>query len=109
VALFTDPITIKRAPLVEDAYGRRRDWGQAVTVWSGIGAALPYRRVAGSASPDRETSHQRVTVYLSGDADIDSADQLTIRGQVYTLDGPPWIWRLGSRVYVQMDARRVDK
>ncbi|WP_340376599.1 hypothetical protein U5640_16775 [Streptomyces sp. SS7] len=109
MALFNDPIEIHRAPLVGDTYGKHRDWDQAVKVWEGVGAALPYRR---SYKPDaavRETSRTRITVYLPGTVDFDSADRLLIGGEWWESDGEPWPWRLGSRQYTQLYAKRVTK
>lgn len=109
MALFNDPIEVHRAPMVDDAYGKRRDWDQAVMMWSGIGAAVPYRR---SYKPDpatRETSRTRITVYLPGNVDFDSADRLLIHGDWWEADGDAWPWRMGSRRYAQIDAKRVSK
>jgi hypothetical protein len=109
MALLNDPVEVWRAPLIKDAYGQHRDWDQAVKVWGGIGAALPYRR---SYKPDaavRETSRTRITVYLPGHIDFDSADRLLIRGEWWEADGEAWPWRLGARQFSEIDAKRVTK
>ncbi|MFD4608283.1 hypothetical protein ACFWOT_09215 [Streptomyces sp. NPDC058440] len=109
MALFNDRIALYRAPLIDDAYGPVRDWDQAQKYWEGIGAALPYRRAYKPDAATRETSRTRITVYLPGAVDFDSADRLLIRGEWWESDGDPWPWRLGSRHYTQLYAKKVSK
>ncbi|MFE5542778.1 hypothetical protein ACFQ71_03050 [Streptomyces sp. NPDC056534] len=109
MALFNDHISVHRAPLVSDAYGKHRDWFQAVKVWEGLGAALPYRRSEVPELPTRETAVTRITVYLPGAIAWDSADRLLIRGEWWESDGDAWPWRLGSRRYTQLYAKKVTK
>lgn len=109
MALFNDPIEIHRAPLVDDTYGKHRDWDQAVMVWKGVGAALPNGRSSVPELPARETARTRITVYLPGDVPFDSADRLLIRGEWWESDGDAWPWRLGSRQYTQLYAKKASK
>ncbi|MFF4557170.1 hypothetical protein [Streptomyces sp. NPDC001422] len=109
MSLFNDDIEIWRAPLVDGAYGRKRDWDAAVLVWQGKGAAVPYRHTRKVDLATRETSERFATVYLRGIVDVDSADKIRIHSQYWTLEGDPWNWVLGSRRYTMLDAKRVSK
>ncbi|AEW94040.1 MULTISPECIES: hypothetical protein [Streptomycetaceae] len=108
MALFNDHIAVWRAPLISDPYGQHRDWSKAALVWSGLGAALPYRRTY-RPEPTRETSRSRITVYLPGAVPYDAADRLLINGLWWVSDGESWSWKLGARRYTQIDAKRVSK
>jgi hypothetical protein len=109
LALFTDTIAVYRAPLIADEYGSHRDWDNATVVFSGLGAALPYRRTYTPDRAVRETSRLRITVYLQGHPVIDSADRLLVRGEWFLVDGEAWTWTLGTRSFVELDATRVIK
>ncbi|MEV3860716.1 hypothetical protein AB0J38_41205 [Streptomyces sp. NPDC050095] len=109
MALFNDLIEVHRALLVLDDYGSHRDWENPTVVWSGLGAAVPYARVAKADNPNRETSTSRITCYLPGDITVDSADRLLFQGRFWALEGQAWKWRLGSRRYTMLAAKEVTK
>ncbi|MEU8948776.1 hypothetical protein [Streptomyces sp. NPDC048489] len=109
MSLFNDDIEVWRAPLVEDAYGRKRDWDAATRVWAGKGAVVPYRHTKKVEPSTRETSERSATVYLPGTVGVDSADFIRFHNQYWTLEGDAWLWALGSRRYTMLDIKRVTK
>jgi hypothetical protein len=109
MSLFNDDIEVHRAPMIDSAYGHKRDWDAATVVWTGKGAAVPYRRTRKVDPGSRETSQRFATVYLPGIADVDSADRLKLRGEFWELEGEAWPWVLGSRRYTMLDIKRVTK
>ncbi|WP_328377039.1 hypothetical protein OHB13_11845 [Streptomyces sp. NBC_00440] len=109
MALFNDIIEVRRAPLVEDAYGHHRDWDTYTVVWSGLGAGVPYLRTHKAETPVRETTTNKATIYLPGNLEVDSSDQILFQSKLWTPEGEPWKWKLGSRQYTMIDVRGVTK
>ncbi|MEV5883097.1 hypothetical protein AB0L74_10320 [Streptomyces sp. NPDC052020] len=106
---MNEQIEIRRAPLVEDAYGKHRDWESSTVVWSGLGAGVPYLRTRKTETPIRETALSKARIYLPGSLDIDTADQVTFQGKIWNLEGEAWKWRMGARQYTMIDVRVVTK
>ncbi|MFI0553419.1 hypothetical protein [Streptomyces scabiei] len=109
MALFNDRITVYRAPLVADDYGKHRDWANQTVVWSGMGAGVPYRRAWKADAASRETALNRATCYLPGDVQIDSSDRISFQGNTWAPEGAAWKWKLGSRQYTMIDLKMVTK
>ncbi|WP_435270923.1 hypothetical protein [Streptomyces sp. 1222.5] len=109
MALFNDHITVYRAQLVTDDYGKHRDWDNQVTVWTGLGAGVPYRRAWKADEASRETALNRATLYLPGDVDVDSADRIEFQGNTWHPEGEAWKWSLGSRRYTMLNVRMVTR
>ncbi|MGW5773104.1 hypothetical protein ACWEVY_28630 [Streptomyces longwoodensis] len=109
MSLLNDPIKVYRAPLVNDGYGPRRDWGSPEVVWSGLGAGVPYARSSKPDEATRETATNRATIYLPGDVAVDSADRVEFHDQLWHLEGAAWKWKLGSRQFTMLQAKVVSK
>lgn len=109
MALFNDFIEVRRAALVDDPYGQHRDWANYTVVWSGLGAGVPYLRTRKTDTPIRETALSKAKLYLPGDLDIDTADQILFQGKLWTLEGEAWKWKMGARQYTKIDVRVVTK
>lgn len=109
MALMNERIEVHRAPLVEDAYGKHRDWANPSVVWSGLGAGVPYLRTRKTETPIRETAMSKAKLYLPGDVDVDTADQILFQGKLWTLEGEAWKWKMGARQYTMVDVRLVTK
>lgn len=109
MSLMNEPIEVRRAPLVEDAYGKHRDWNNYSVVWSGLGAGVPYLRTRKTETPIRETALSKAKLYLPGNLDVDTADRILFQGKLWTLEGEPWKWKMGARQYTMIDVRVVTK
>ncbi|MEU6704728.1 hypothetical protein [Streptomyces wuyuanensis] len=57
-------------------------------VWEGRAVVQPDRTFE-SFSPARDTSQERFSVFLPLSADVRSSDRISIRGQMYEIDGEP--------------------
>lgn len=104
--LFPDLVEVRRAPLAATAYTNHRDWQQSVTVWSGRASVRPDRALE-VRSLARETAQERLLIYLPPEADVDSADRITWRGQDYEVDGEPARWLQGSLRHIRIRVWRV--
>ncbi|MFF1908626.1 hypothetical protein [Kitasatospora sp. NPDC058218] len=91
-----------------DAYTRRRNWGQAVTVWTGRASVQPYRST-NPAEPERETTTETLTVFLPVGAVVDSADRIVLQGQVYDVQGEPAVWQAGALSHIRLTAWRARR
>lgn len=92
---FPESVEVFRAEIVQETYTRKRDWGNAVRVWSGPADVQP-DRIFEERSPERETAQERLMAYLPYGADVQSADRILYRDQWYEVDGPPLEWPHGS-------------
>ncbi|MFJ7907507.1 hypothetical protein [Kitasatospora sp. NPDC096204] len=91
-----------------DAYTSRRDWDRAERVWSGLASVQPGKSYT-VRSPERETTVDRVLVYLPPSADVDSADRITVRGIKYQVEDEPARWSGGRLPHVTVKAVRVRR
>ncbi|QLE71107.1 hypothetical protein FGW37_05365 [Streptomyces rectiverticillatus] len=105
--LFSDPVAIFRADLVESAYTKRRQWEKPALVWAGLASVQPDRAFE-DRSPARETAQERLIIYLPMSADVDSVDRITYDGKDYEVDGDPAEWAHGSLRHIRVRAWRVD-
>lgn len=88
---FNKLVEIWRAPLIEDAYGSKRDWPNAVRVASVPGSVQPYQD--SEQAIDRETTKTLQRVYLRPlGMDIESTDRVLVDGLWYEVDGVPRDW-----------------
>ncbi|ARX87893.1 hypothetical protein SMD44_07375 [Streptomyces alboflavus] len=85
---MTTPVEVWRAPMTETAYTTRRDWGQAVRVWSGRASVQP-ASTREEPSPARDLSQERLSVFLPFSAVVEHTDRLLIEGRWYEVDGEP--------------------
>lgn len=89
MSLFTDPVEVWRTTeKIENAYTSRLDWDQAVKVWSGLGSVQPDKSYE-SYTPARDTSQERLRVYLPLEADVTDLDRIRVGEAFYEVDGSP--------------------
>lgn len=103
---FTDPVEIHSAPIKGGAYTRSRDWDNAELVWSGLAHVQPDRSFE-VRSPERETSQERLVVYLPMNAPVDSTDRISFGGMWFEVDGEPMRWPHGSLRHIRVRAWRA--
>lgn len=96
--IFNKIVDIWRAPLVDNAYGHKRDWTQAVRVASlpasvqGLVSNSPSRPAASEEKlVDRETTITRQRVYLRWHGVL-STDRILIDGAWWEVFGDPEEW-----------------
>ncbi|WP_406305780.1 hypothetical protein OHA61_30725 [Streptomyces sp. NBC_00885] len=93
---------IWRAPTqIKNAYTTRPDWDQALKVWEGSASVQPDKAYE-SASPARDVSQERLTVFLPYTAVVVSGDRLRLRGHMYEVDGEPERWDHTSRRHLKL-------
>ncbi|WP_416972544.1 head-tail adaptor protein [Streptomyces sp. 4F14] len=103
----SDPVEVWRSSSrTRSAYTSRPDWDQAVMVWSGLGDAQPAKSYE-SASPARDQSQERLTVWLPFSADVTSADRVKVAGHMYEVDGEPEVWDATSRRHLKLSVWRA--
>ncbi|GHF38608.1 hypothetical protein GCM10010218_19730 [Streptomyces mashuensis] len=108
--MLPDHVEVHRAPLVESAYTRKRDWAlppERTRHWSGRASVQPDRSFE-VRSPARETAQRRLRVYLPAGATVESADRLLIGGRWYEVDGAPMVWGTGGLRHVRVNAWEVE-
>lgn len=105
---FTTPVLIYRAPVVKETYARERDWGQAALVWAGLGCTQPDKTWE-ARSPERDTSQERLALWLPPSAEADSADRAWLHDMWWEVDGEPQQWPHGSLPHVRLRVWRVEK
>ncbi|MFJ4093447.1 hypothetical protein ACIPYS_17855 [Kitasatospora sp. NPDC089913] len=105
---YVEPVEIHRAALVADAYTNRRDWEHSTRVWSGLASVQPGKPYT-VRSPERETTVDRLLVYLPSSAVVDSADRITVRGVTYQVEDEPAHWRAGVLSHITIKAVRVRR
>ncbi|MET8702730.1 hypothetical protein ABZW10_28305 [Kitasatospora sp. NPDC004723] len=91
-----------------DAYTNRRDWEHAELVWSGLASVQPGRPYT-VRSPERETTVDRLVIYLPPTADVDSADRITVQGVTYQIEDEPARWPAGRLSHITIKAVRVRR
>ncbi|MEU5382671.1 hypothetical protein [Kitasatospora cineracea] len=105
---MTHLVEVRRAPIIADAYTRERDWENAQVVWSGWASVQPDRS-AGTRSPERDTSFERLTVFLPAAAAVEPADRITVDGTAYEAESPPQLWTHRSLSYSRVTVWRTSK
>ncbi|MGW2539320.1 hypothetical protein ACWC5I_00210 [Kitasatospora sp. NPDC001574] len=105
---YAESVEIRRAELVADAYTKRRNWAEAVTVWSGLASIQPFR-TTNPVEPERETTTETLTVFLPPAAVVDSADRIVLRGQAYEVQGEPAVWQAGALSHIRLTAWRARR
>jgi hypothetical protein len=106
--LPTEPVEVHRAPLVSSAYTARRDWGNAELVWSGRAMVQP-DRAFWPRSPERETTQDRLNVYLPLGAAVESADRLFVLGEWWEVEGEPQRWPHGAVAHTRIKVWKVRR
>lgn len=103
----TDLVEVWRANAkVENAYTSRPDWDRAVRVWSGLASVQPDRSYE-AFTPARDTSTDRLKVYLPYDAVVEATDRILISGFFYEVDGEPRRHSQTSRKHTFITAWRA--
>lgn len=107
----SDVITVKRAPKVEDEYGRIiRDWPNAVTVVSGRASIQHY--LALEEDIDRQTTTEAGRLFTDTpdmQGKIQAEDRVIYNGRTWEVSSPPEEFRLFSRYHhTEMFVRLVD-
>ncbi|MEU4579974.1 head-tail adaptor protein [Nonomuraea sp. NPDC023979] len=101
-----------RAPLVDDVYGKARDWTSAQPVGTYRASVQPERVGSGLAADedrDRETTITTYRVFVPGVVDVESADRVEFRGLLYDVVGSPRLWPVGvNGRHTAFTMRRVD-
>ncbi|WP_424214787.1 hypothetical protein ACN20G_23465 [Streptomyces sp. BI20] len=115
VILAKDKVRVLKAPVVQSGpYTKSRDWGTAARgPW--LAANVQPDRAFEVQSPERETSQERVLVFLPAGTDVDSADRIEVQEvtaastvRVYEVDGIPMRWNYTSQQHVRVRAWRVE-
>lgn len=81
-------VELWRAPLIEDAYGTKRDWANAVRVVSKPASFQPV--YVTEADVDRETTYSIWNVYM-WPVDAEATDRALIDDEWYEMDGEPML------------------
>lgn len=107
----SDIITVKRAPLVQDAHGREiRDWSSSVTVVSGRASIQHY--LALEEDIDRQTTTEAARLFTDTSdmrGMIEAEDRVEYSGRTWEVTSPPEEFRLFSRYHhTEMFVRYVD-
>ncbi|MFI6684970.1 hypothetical protein [Streptomyces sp. NPDC050485] len=105
--LFTDPVQVWRAEVIESAYTKKRDWTNKKLVFEGLANTQPDRAFE-VRSPERETAQERILIYLPHGTDVDSADRVFFGGHWFEVDGNPMEWTHRSLRHVRIRAWRVE-
>ncbi|MFB7906419.1 hypothetical protein ACFC1T_08330 [Kitasatospora sp. NPDC056076] len=91
-----------------DAYTTRRDWDRPSRVWTGTASVQPGKPYT-VRSPERETTVDRLLIYLPAHADVDSADRITVRGIRYQVEDEPARWTGSRLAHITIKAVRVRR
>ncbi|GAA2665229.1 phage head completion protein [Nonomuraea recticatena] len=102
--VFSDTVTVYRAPVVDDAYGSSRDWEHASELGTFPAIVLPATSTEAD-DPDRETTTLTVSVYLRP-TDVQATDRLTYEGRWFEVVGEPITWKGRTASYMRVRARR---
>lgn len=92
--IFNKIIEVWRAPLVEDAYGQKRDWTAKTRVASipaSVQPILSIRMASEEKNVDRETVTTKQRVYFRWH-DVLSTDRVLIDGEWWEIWGDPEDW-----------------
>ncbi|ARZ66907.1 hypothetical protein SMD11_1246 [Streptomyces albireticuli] len=103
---FGDPVEVYAAPLSDGVYTRSRDWASAHRVWAGLAHVQPDRSFE-VRSPERETSQERLFVYLPWGVPVHAVDRIRYGGEWFEVDGEPMRWGHGSLRHVRIRAWRA--
>jgi hypothetical protein len=103
--IFNRIVTALRAPLVETAYGKKRDWDHAESVYSGP-ASLQYRSTDDIRPIDDEAALERATLYMHH-GDFQKEDRVEVDGNVWEIEGIPFSRSLFRVRYTKVYVRRV--
>lgn len=108
--IYNKVVEVWRAPVIEDPYGKHRDWANAVRV-----AALPAsvqppspKLTSEELLLDRETTIGRLRVFIRR-TDVESTDRLLVDGDWWEVHGDPgdWNYPLPTR-HMMLWVRRVQ-
>ncbi|WP_259454003.1 hypothetical protein [Streptomyces ginkgonis] len=92
----------------DGAYTSHRDWERAEPVWAGLASVQP-DRTFWSRSPARETSQERLCVFLPIEAEVDAADRVRIGQLWFQVEGEPQRWPVGSLAHTFVKVWRVKR
>ncbi|MFG2228027.1 hypothetical protein [Streptomyces sp. NPDC048644] len=106
MTFFNDLVEIHTAPIAEGVYTRHRDWDNAKLAWSGLATVQPDRSFE-VRSPERDTSQERLLVYLPWGVPVDSTDRVFYADEWFEVDGEPMRWAHGSLRHVRIRAWRA--
>lgn len=107
----SDIVTVKRAPLVTDTYGRTiRDWTTSTTVATGRASIQHY--LALEEDIDRQTTTEAARLFTDTSdmrGVIQAEDRVVYAGRTWEVTSPPEEFRLFSRYHhTEMFVRFVD-
>jgi hypothetical protein len=108
--IYNRLIEIWRAPLVEDSYGRHRDWDNAARIASVPASFQPYRPLMWSHEDplDRDTTNSRYKLYTRIVMDVEPTDRVLVDGEWWEIDGDPGIWDLPlNAANMKLNLRRI--
>ncbi|MFF4223195.1 hypothetical protein ACFYZH_10055 [Streptomyces abikoensis] len=88
---FDEYLEIHRAPIVEDAYTRRRNWDTSRRIWAGPASVQPYRAYE-DRDPANETTSTMLNAYLPPSAEPEASDRILYAGQWYDILSEPARW-----------------
>ncbi|GAA3136628.1 hypothetical protein GCM10010466_29300 [Planomonospora alba] len=99
MSVYTERVTILRAPLADSVYGQVRDWSKVRPAGAFRASVQPSpgNQSAPDESADRETALTRLRVYLQGSADVSAEDRVRWRGTDYEVVGQPYVWHSRGR------------
>lgn len=108
--IFNKIIEVWRAPLVIDAYGKTRDWGNANRIASVPASFQPYRPLTWTKEDviNRDTTVTRYKLYTRIIFDIEPTDRVKVDGEWWEIDGDPGIWDVPLRTAnMKLELRRI--
>jgi hypothetical protein len=91
--LWNRLIEVWRAPLIDDAYGKVRDWSNKVLVASVPASVQPLN--ADEEQIDRETSVTRIKVYIRT-LQVENTDRIFIDPDWWEIEGDPQDWHFSN-------------
>lgn len=108
--IYNKIVEVWRAPLIDNAYGHKRDWANQFRVASipaSVQPILPIRMASEEKLTDRETTMTKQRVYIRW-RDVLSTDRVLIDGAWWEVFGDPEDWAAPlSSQHVRVIVRKV--
>jgi hypothetical protein len=106
---MTDTASLLQVPLVRNQYDYAPDLDHAVTLYTGLCSIQPFLGIEDEIDRDTTTSQCRLISDESGFYQATAQHYISLNGQIWKIDGKPFIWRYGGRVHhVELNMRLVE-